>query len=146
MNVPAFILCLILFTDHPLLEKKPDAILGKWRNQENTLIVEVYKYNSEFRGKIVWFDQGDQVPMTERMDVHNPDKYLQNRKVLNLVVLTRLVFNPSNNIWENGKIYDCTSGKEWDSSVWLIKDNLLNVRGFWHLSIFGRNMIFTKIP
>ena len=56
-----------------------DAILGKWITAQDNLEVEVYKLNNEYKAKIIWFKDDDDLtrPMNVRMDEKNPDKYLR---------------------------------------------------------------------
>ena len=127
--------------------KSPDAILGKWETIENNLIVEIYKINNEYKAKIVWFKNKNEKnnPSEKWLDIKNPNEALRNRRLLGMEVLQHMIYNPKNNRWEYGKIYDCTTGKEWYSSAWLTKDNMLNVRGFWHFEFLGKNMLFKKL-
>ncbi len=94
-----------------------NAILGKWMTIESNLEVEVYKQNDEFKAKIIWFDDTDDKskPMTERMDEKNPNPALRSRKWLGLDVLHNLRYYPDDNEWEDGKIYNCKTGKEYSS-------------------------------
>lgn len=120
-----------------------DAILGKWESVEKNLIVEVYKQDNSFRANIVWFNNpGNSLPET---DVKNPDKDLRSRKVVGMDVLSGLTYNQRQDKWTGGKIYDCTSGKTWDATVWLEDDNDLNVRGFYLVRWLGKTMEFKRI-
>ena len=112
-------------------QNNPDAILGKWITDANNCIVEVYKQNAEYKAKVVWFDIKGKQPMNDWMDVKNPDKSLRSRKLLGLEVLNRLHYNHEANEWVGGVIYDATTGKKWDSVVWLTQGNSLKVKGYW---------------
>lgn len=124
-----------------------DAILGKWETVENNLIVEVYKAGLEYRAKLVWFKNSDYKtnPQENWRDVKNPDAKLRQRKILGMEVLQHLVYNPDENRWEEGSIYDSTTGRTWDSSAWISKDGFLNVHGFWHWEFFGKTIFFKKL-
>lgn len=128
-------------------ERPADRILGKWMSSQGNLIVEIFKEASTFKGRVVWFKDTDDKshPMDLRTDQHNPDQSLRNRKVIGLVVLKDLTYNSKFNRWENGRIYDVKSGKEWDSSVWLTKEGLLRVKGYWHFELLGQTMTFRRI-
>lgn len=123
-----------------------DAILGKWETVKNNLIVEVYKDHNTYKAKVIWFknthDKAN--PSDTWRDEKNPNKSLRQRKVLGMEVLQNLVYNPTENLWEDGKIYDSTTGKTWDSSAWISSGGLLRVRGFWHFQFIGQTMVFKK--
>lgn len=124
-----------------------EKILGKWKSNDNNLIVEVYKMGKEFRGKIVWFSDNDDKsqPMLVRLDSKNPDIHLRNRKLIGLEVMKGLYFNEKYNEWQNGLIYDASKGKNWNAKAWLTQEGILNVRGFWHVEWLGQNISFRKI-
>jgi uncharacterized protein (DUF2147 family) len=125
-----------------------DAIIGKWMNAEdNNLEVQVYKVGNEYKAKVVWFDDSDDKnkPMAVRCDTENPDKTLRNRKILGLEVLHGLVYNADEDEWQGGRIYDASTGKDWNAKAWITEDGCLKVRGFWHFEFLGRNMRFKKI-
>lgn len=126
---------------------KSDFVLGSWLATDKSVAVEVYKINDEFRAKVLWFNQklGSGKPMQMRYDTENPNPALRKRKILGMEILEGLQYNSSNNSWENGKIYDATSGKFWDSSASLNKDGTLKVRGFWKFKWIGKSMSFKKI-
>lgn len=124
-----------------------DKIVGKWlANEDKNVIVQIYKSGSEFKAKIVWFDDSDDKsrPMATRYDTKNPDKNLRNRKLVGLEVLRGLIYNPDEDEWQGGHIYDPSSGKEYSAKAWLNSEGMLKVRGYWHFEIFGQNMCFIK--
>ena len=108
-----------------------DIILGKWITETNNCIVDVHREGSEFKATVVWFDVKAKQPMNEWYDVKNPNKALRNRKLVGMEVLNGLHYNTENNEWVGGQIYDATTGKKWDSVVWIDKNNALKVKGFW---------------
>ena len=113
------------------LAQSQDAILGKWITDAGNCIVEVYRQGNEFKAKVLWFDVKQKKPMNEWYDVKNPDKSLRNRKLVGMEVLNGLHYNAKNKEWVDGVIYDATSGKKWDSVVWMDKNNSLKVKGYW---------------
>ena len=127
---------------------KSDAIVGKWMStQDNNLEVEIYKSGNAYKAKIVWFDDSDDktIPMAARCDTKNPDKALHTRKIIGLEVMHGLVYNEDDDEWQDGNIYDASTGKDWNAKAWLAKDGCLKVRGFWHIEFLGQNMCFKKI-
>ncbi len=126
-------------------QNNENAILGKWETEKGSCIVEVYKQSNEFKAKVVWFSDKGKKPMNEWTDEKNPNKSLRSKKLLGMDVLRNLHYNADDNEWEDGIIYDPTSGKEWDSVVWLTKDNLLKVKGYWVFKFLSETQTFKRI-
>ena len=127
-------------------QNKEDTILGKWESTEKNLIVQVYKQDNTFKARIVWFyDEIDTALVNTRLDEKNPDKALQSRKIIGLDVLSGLVYNPRQNKWTGGKIYDTHSGKTWNATVRLTSPDLMNVRGFYGVRLLGKTLNFKRL-
>ena len=140
----------LLFTSALLSKSRPanaDSIIGKWMNTDKNLEVEVFKAGNAYQGRVLWFDDTDDKnsPMNDRHDTKNPDRSLRNRKIIGLVVMTGLVYNKDDDEWQDGRIYDSSSGKDWNAKAWINKEGMLKVRGYWHFSIFGQNISFKRI-
>jgi uncharacterized protein (DUF2147 family) len=130
--------------------QKPDGdrIIGRWTSEKKNLIVEIYKCGgNEYRGKIVWFSDGNEAnhPINSRLDFLNPDPALRNRKLIGMDVLTMLTYNKATFNWNNGIIYDSRSGKEWCSCACLKEDCSLCIRGYWHFKFIGKTATFQRI-
>lgn len=123
-----------------------DQICGKWQNTEKNLIVQVYREDDEFKAKVVWFDNGDgEQSMYNYRDKRNPDASLRNRKVLGMNVMEDLEYMPESNSWENGIIYDASSGRTWSSCAKIDDDGSLKVKGYWKFKFIGKTMTFKRI-
>lgn len=122
-------------------------ILGKWMSEEKNLEVEIFKDGNQYKSTVVWFDDSDEknIPMALRYDTKNPDKNLRGRKVIGLEVMNGLVYNAEDDEWQSGRIYDASTGKDWNVKAWLNKVGILKVRGYWHFPIFGETMSFNKV-
>ena len=129
-------------------QQNADDIIGKWMSVKNNFEVEIFRTGNEFRAKIIWFDDTDDLtkPMNERRDEKNPNRALRNQKILGMEVLRGLVYNKKNAVWENGKIYDATSGRTWSANVRIMKNGNLKVRGYWHFQFLGQNLFFKITP
>lgn len=128
-------------------QNNPDAILGKWESTEKNLVVEVYKQGNAFKAKIIWFHDVDDTitPVEQRLDIKNPDKTLRSRKIIGLDVLSGLVYDVKQKRWEKGRIYDSSSGRTWDATVWLADANNMNVRGYYLVRWFGKTLNFVRL-
>ncbi len=124
-----------------------DRICGKWISEQKNCIIQVYKDGNEYGAKLIWFDDSDDKtkPMNARVDENNPNKALQNRKLIGLDVADNLTYNPETNSWENGLIYDAKSGRTWSSAASLSREGLLKVTGYWKFKFIGKSMNFKRI-
>ena len=146
MRKKILIILLINFSLLNFAQKSGDAVLGKWIATDKSVAVEVYKISNQFRAKVIWFDEnlGSGIPMEQRIDDENPNPKLRDRKILGLEILNGLTYDSNTKSWENGKIYDATSGRYWDSSA-KMHQGLLKVRGFWKFKWIGKSMTFKRI-
>ena len=124
-------------------QNNSDAILGKWITTSDNCMVEVYKQNNEYKAKVVWFKEGKK-KMNDYTDEKNPDANLRNRKLLGMDVMKGLHYDTNEKEWVDGHIYDATSGKEWDSVVWLTDDHLLKVKGYWVFRFLSQTKTFKR--
>lgn len=142
-----FLLLFPLFSFTIKVNTHADAITGKWMSAENNLIVEVFKTGNEYKARVVWFDDNKDInrPMNVRCDYKNPNEALRSRKIIGMEIMHGLVYNIADDEWQEGRIYDPTSGKDWNAKASIAPDGNLKVRGFWHFEFLGQNMKFKKI-
>ncbi len=123
-----------------------EKVCGKWKLDDDRLIVQVYKDGMEFKAKIVWFDDHDDSRELDYWtDEKNPDPTLRTRKLLGMNVLEKLTYNQQTNSWEDGMIYDAKHGKLWNSSAYIDKEGALKVKGYWHYKFIGKTLTFKRI-
>jgi uncharacterized protein (DUF2147 family) len=145
-----FLLAFLLFTISSfktIVNNNADAITGKWMSADNNVEVEVFKTGNEYKAKVVWFDDSDDKsqPMGVRCDIKNPRETLRTRKIIGMEVMHGLVYNADDDEWQEGRIYDSSSGKDWNAKAWINKEGILKVRGYWHFSLFGQTMSFKRV-
>ncbi|MEP6684867.1 MAG: DUF2147 domain-containing protein [Parafilimonas sp.] len=140
-------ICFSLLLTTTNAQNRQDAIIGKWESTEKNLIVEVYKHQNVFAARVVWFyDEDDTItPINKRLDIKNPNRALRSRPIVGVDILSGLQFNPKQNRWNGGRIYDATSGRTWDATVWLTSPNDLSVRGFYIFRWIGKTLTFTRL-
>lgn len=127
-------------------QNKKDDILGKWVATDKSVAVNVYKEGNAFKAKVIWFDErlGSGSPMNSRVDSYNPDSNLRHRKIIGMDILEGLQFNSEKQRYENGKIYDASSGRVWDAYVEIKEGSRLCVRGFWKWPWIGKTLYFLR--
>ena len=110
------------------------SVIGKWVTEGGDSQIEIYQNGDKLDGKIVWLEKGD-----GQLDVHNPDKSMQSRKLVGTNILTGLT--KKGDKWEGGKIYNPRNGKTYKCSIWL-EGNNLKVRGY--VAMFYETQTWTK--
>ena len=145
MKPTLFLLCLLSFSINA--QSKKDDVLGKWISTDKSVAVQVYRLGNDFKAKVIWFDErlGSGTPMNMRHDSHNPNLKLRTRKVLGMDILEGLKYNFEKHRWENGKIYDASSGRTWDTFAEINEEGKLYVRGFWKFAWIGKSLYFTRV-
>jgi len=113
-----------------------DQIIGEYLTSSRKAIVEIYKSNNKYYGRIIW-------GTNPRTDYKNPNPKLQSRSLLNVNIMKDFIYNGSG-IWQNGTIYDPENGKTYSCMMWLDDYGNLKARGYIGFSFFGRTVTFTK--
>jgi uncharacterized protein (DUF2147 family) len=142
-----FLPLLIMLAGATTAQHNCDDIIGRWMNTDNNLEVEVFKADKDYKAKVVWFDDSDDKsqPTNIRCDTKNPKEESRSMKIIGLEVMYGLLYNAEDDEWQHGRIYDSSSGKNWNAKAWLTKDGRLKVRGYWHFQFLGQNMTFNKV-
>jgi uncharacterized protein (DUF2147 family) len=124
-------------------------IAGQWTTQDGNSRVELYKAaDGTLEGKIVWLSEpnypdGDAEAGKPRHDRENPDKSMQARPIVGLVLLKGFKFDGKKE-WSGGTVYDPESGKTYKGKLWLDNENTLGMRGFIGISLLGRTEKWTR--
>ena len=117
-----------------------DQVVGYWWSPEQKSKVQISKKDDRYFGKIIAVRPAS----VDKKDTKNPDKSLQDRKLLGLEILSGFKFD-GDDTWKDGKIYDPESGKTYSCKMWFEKDGTLKIRGFVGISLIGRTAEFTKV-
>ena len=118
-------LCIICMLA-PLAAAFAQEVIGKWKLEDGTAIVEVYQQGDVFNGKIVWLENPTEADGTPAVDKNNPDPKLQKRQLIGLNMLHGLKKDGSK--YSGGNIYDPGNGKTYYCSF-EVEGNTLHVRG-----------------
>lgn len=126
-----------------MAQESPDVILGTWVTTAGDCKIEIYKQSQEFKAKIVWLKK-DKSGISDYTDAKNPDPALRSRKLIGIDVVNGLHYDSDENKYVDGVIYDARNGKMWDSIVWLTKDNLLKIKGYWMFRFLSETSTFKR--
>jgi uncharacterized protein (DUF2147 family) len=134
-----FIICMMI----PTFAALAQDVIGKWKLEDGTAIVEVYKSGDIYNGKIVWLSKPTEADGTPVKDDLNPDPKLRNREVLGLNMLHGL--KKDGNKYAGGKIYDPGNGKTYNCSM-QVSGDILKVRGSLDSrGLIGRTMDWYRV-
>jgi uncharacterized protein (DUF2147 family) len=129
----------------------PDDIIGKWWNQEKESQIEIYKAEGKYLGKIVYLKESvypandpEGMAGKTKVDRKNPDVNKRNVSLMDLLILWNFT-NTGDNLWENGFIYDPRNGSTYKCKMTLESPDVLNVKGFIGVSLFGRTNAWTRV-
>ena len=109
-----------------LVAASAQDVIGKWKLEDGSAIVEVYQEGNVFNGKIVWLKNPTEADGTPAVDSNNPDKSLRKRQILGLNMLHGL--KKDGGKYAGGKIYDPGNGKTYNCSM-KVDGDVLKVRG-----------------
>lgn len=115
-----------------------DDILGKYMSENNEGMVEIFKRDSKYFGKLIWNKNAD------KLDINNPDKTQHTVLIRGKELLKDFDYDGSG-LWHNGTIYDPKNGKTYSCKVTRDEKGNLNVRGFIGVSLIGRTTYWIKV-
>lgn len=108
--------------------------------------VQIFKAtNGKYYGKIVWLKEPNK-DGKPKVDDKNPDKKLQSRPTLGLQMLNSFTFDSKDNEWNDGTIYNPSSGKTYNCYIRFESDTKLKIRGYIGAAWMGlgKTAIWTK--
>ncbi len=139
-------LAIMLFASGVFAQEGGDRILGKWLTEGGKSHVVITKRNGKYYGKVVKLKN----PLDEngkvKLDKENPDESLRNRTIVGIEVLQDFVYDPDEDEWVDGTIYDPENGKTYSCVIRFGDDNnTLDVRGYIGFSWIGRTTVWTRV-
>jgi uncharacterized protein (DUF2147 family) len=132
------LLLILLFSLSTKGQAKAGDIVGNYMVPSKDGAIQVYEKAGKYYGKIILNKDPN------KLDVNNPDKTKQTRKVLGLDILNDFKFD-GDDVWESGTIYDPKNGKTYSCKITREANGDLNIRGFIGISLLGRTETFTKL-
>lgn len=127
----------------PLAAALAQDVTGKWKLEDGTAIVEVYRQGDVYNGKIVWLQNPTEADGSPAVDSENPDKALRSRKLIGLNMLSNLKKNGGE--YTGGSIYDPGNGKTYNCSM-KVDGDVLHVRGSLDKKgLLGRTMDWFRV-
>lgn len=127
----------------PMCAAFAQDVVGKWKLEDGSAIVEVYKQGDVFNGKIVWLQHPTEADGSPAVDDKNPDSKLRSRKLIGLNMLSGL--KKADGEYSGGTIYDPGNGKTYNCSM-KVEGDVLKVRGSLDKrGLLGRTMDWFRV-
>jgi uncharacterized protein (DUF2147 family) len=131
-----FAVLLLAFT------KSPDDILGLWITQDKDYKIQISKNGEKYSGILIWSKnlyESDGKMM--RKDINNPEEVLRNRVLLNIELISNLVYEDK--VWKDGDLYDPESGNTYHCSM-KMNAGALEVKSYIGSPILGRTTVWIR--
>ncbi len=127
----------------PLAAVFAQDVVGKWKLEDGSAIVEVYQEGDVFNGKIVWLKNPTEADGSPAVDSNNPDAKLRSRQLIGLNMLSGL--KQKGGEYSGGSIYDPGNGKTYNCSM-KVEGDTLKVRGSLDKrGLLGRTMDWFRV-
>ncbi len=117
---------------------------GLWHTEDRQAKVAISYCGEKLCGELVWLAEPLDNAGLPRHDQHNPVAMLRERPVLGLRILWDMVADENGTTWRNGRVYDPETGKTYQGKITLESENVLKLRGFVGMPVFGRTSIWVR--
>ncbi|MCG9911419.1 MAG: DUF2147 domain-containing protein [Flavobacteriales bacterium] len=124
------LIILFLLIPSGLWAQDADRILGLWQNEARDKVVEIYKADGKYHGRIHWLKEPKNPDGSWRRDVHNNKPERRSRLLLGIDVFKNFTYNASDGEWDGGEIYSEYSGNTYNAKMWLNNNGELRVKGY----------------
>lgn len=123
-----------------------DKVVGEYQCERNGVQskIKVFKHQDGYRAQVFWVDNLKMEDGSIRKDPKNPDAAKRNTPADQIVLIDKVKFNGKDS-WNEGKIYDPTSGKVYSVTLSFKNDKTLKVRGYIGTPMLGESMYWTKV-
>lgn len=133
----------MIFMLAPLAAVFAQDVVGKWKLEDGSAIIEVYQEGDVFNGKIVWLKNPTEADGSPAVDSNNPDAKLRSRQLIGLNMLSGL--KQKGGEYSGGSIYDPGNGKTYNCSM-KVEGDILKVRGSLDKrGLLGRTMDWFRV-
>ena len=139
----AALLFAVLLTATPAGAQSPTPV-GVWLDASKRVEVEIAPCGELLCGTLVWFRWPNDAQDLPLVDLKNADPALRTRPLLGLTILYGLR-RTGERTWEDGKIYNPDSGRNYNATMSIRDDGSLRVRAYVLLPLFGRTQIWTRV-
>jgi uncharacterized protein (DUF2147 family) len=121
----------------------PAGVTGMWLDQSGRAGIDIEPCGTSVCGTILWLKEPMTAEGKPKLDIHNTQESLQNRKICGMTMLYSFVPDGDGG-WKNGYIYDPASGKTYNANIHLAPDGTLSVRGYVTYTFLGKTQVWTR--
>ncbi len=127
--------------------QKNTKVIGTWLTQDGDSKVQISQTEEgTFKGEVIWLKNPTEEDGSEKLDKHNPDAELKQRKIMGLELLKNFEYDEDDEEWTNGTIYDPKSGNTYKCYMWFDGNpNKLQVKGYIGFSLIGKKVSWTRV-
>lgn len=117
-----------------IAQSKGDQLIGKWMDSKHQMLVNCYKENGKYFGKVLWVE-----------NLKEPGKPLPKERQhwINMVAMKNFVYK--NNEWINGTIYQPQTDNTYSAYITAIDFNTIKITGYVWLRVFSESEIFVRV-
>lgn len=139
-----FTLILMICSLGATAQSAGDKILGTYKAVQEGKVskVKFTKNGNGYRAQVIWLAEPKNPDGTPKLDLKNPDKAKQKVHSDRIVIIDKVTYDGKGE-WNDGKIYDPTSGRTYTVEISFKDAKTLKVRG--KLGPFGKNVYWTKL-
>jgi len=119
--------------------------VGLWYAEGGAAQVQIEPCGDALCGRIVWLRSPFDEDGCDQRDRHNPNSALRDRPLIGLKVLTDLRTSADRQLWNDGTIYDPTSGRTYRCTAQLEGTDRLRLRGFIGIPLLGRTTMWIRV-
>ncbi len=119
---------------------------GLWLTESGKAAVEVSDCGGTLCGKIAWLKDPIDEAGKPRLDKNNPAAELKSQKLCGLLMVGNFKAAGKPNEWDGGFIYNPEDGKTYSSEMELKSADVLGVRGYVGIPLFGKSQTWTRLP
>ena len=119
-------------------------IVGIWSSEDDHVKIEIYKAGPQYFGKQIWGQSLYEADgTTPKKDIYNSNESLRRMDLKNLIILKN--FDHDGGAYYGGIFYDYKTGKSYKSILKLQGSDVLKVRDYTVVSLFGKTKTFTRV-
>jgi hypothetical protein len=123
-----FFVVFSFFTAIGYAQPGADLVIGKWlKTPKDDLIIQVYKSNDEYKGKIAWTKGADSA------------------KLAGYPILEGLRYNEKDKSWTGGRIRNPRTGSTYKAVAKIRANGELEVLAYKGMKFIGRKKYFKKV-
>ncbi|MBV8063263.1 MAG: DUF2147 domain-containing protein [Nevskia sp.] len=145
--------CLVILPVPGWADDPADGILGDWLVESRDAVVRISRApDGAYEGHIVWQlkdrygpEDGPEWNGKPTLDRGNPDPALRGRSIDGMLLLWGLRYQPDEQEWDHGHIYDSNDGRTYRCLVHLKDPDHLKLRGYVGISLLGGSTLWTRV-